>query len=95
MSRMEHPVWNFEQQPWTEPPDESAINLRAYFDCMPDEKLLQYSPAWSDQQVMAWDGNFKEDGFLLLICSERDIDVGEYRRVLEENIRYRAGIRSR
>jgi hypothetical protein len=32
------PVWNFEQEPSGEPLDETGINLRAYFDHMPDEK---------------------------------------------------------
>ncbi|MBI1788607.1 MAG: hypothetical protein HYR60_13790 [Acidobacteria bacterium] len=90
---MDEPVWNFEQQPWSEPPDETAINLRAYFDRMPEEKLLGYSPEWTDQQVAAWDGNFRDDGVLLLICSERDVDMGEYRKVLEQNIRYRDSVR--
>src|SRR5438270_9359633 len=41
---MQQPVWNFEQEPWTdERPDETSINLRAYFDRMPDEKMRQYS----------------------------------------------------
>jgi len=30
-------------------------------------------PAWTDDEVVAWDGNFKADGALLLICSERDL----------------------
>jgi len=44
---------------------------------------------------MEWDGNFKSDGDLLLPCSERDVDVAEYRRVLEQCIRYRDRVRSR
>ena len=36
---MEQPAWNFEQQPYDEPPDETSINLRAYFDRMTDDKL--------------------------------------------------------
>jgi hypothetical protein len=42
---MEHPVWNFEQEPTTEELDETAINLRAYFDRLPDAKLQQYDPS--------------------------------------------------
>jgi hypothetical protein len=38
---------------------------------------------------MAWDDNFRDDGTLFLICSERDVDVEEYRRVLVEHIRFR------
>jgi hypothetical protein len=89
---MQQPVWNFEQQPYDEV-DETAINLRAYFDRMPDEKMRQYDSGWTDEQVTEWDGNFKSDGSLLLICSERDVDVAEYRRVIEECIRYRARTR--
>ena len=50
------PVWNFEQAPTDEPLDETSINLRAYFDRMEDEKMQQYSPDWSGEQVIAWDG---------------------------------------
>jgi hypothetical protein len=89
---MEFP-WNFEQEPWSEPHDEASVNLRAYFDRMPDEKLRQYTPAWSDGQVIDWDGNFRSDGALFLICSERDVEVEEYRRVLEDCIRYRDRVR--
>ena len=35
--------WNFEQEPH-EATDETGVNLRAYFDRMPDEKTQQYSP---------------------------------------------------
>lgn len=86
---MIQPVWNFEQEPWDEPPDETSINLRAYFDRMPDEKMQQYWPDWSDERVMEWDGNFRDDGTLFLICCERDVEVEEYRLVLEQCIRYR------
>ena len=47
---MQQPVWNFEQEPSREPMDETSVNLRAYFDRMPDEKMTQYSPAWSAEQ---------------------------------------------
>jgi hypothetical protein len=87
------PIWNFEQEPHDEPTDEAGINLRAYFDLMPDEKMREYTPTWSDEQVMAWDGNFRDDGYLLLICSERDVDVKEYRGVLEACTRYRDRVR--
>lgn len=89
----EQPIWNFEQEPYPEGSDETDVNLRAYMDRMPDEKLLQYRPDWTDEQVIAWDGNFKSDGSLFLICSERDVDVAEYRAVLEESLRYRERVR--
>lgn len=64
--------------------DETAVNLRAYFDRVPLEKLRDYDPTWTDEEVMDWDDNFKEDGHLFLPCSERDVDVAEYRRVLAQ-----------
>lgn len=87
------PVWNFEQEPFDEAPDETAVNLRAYFDRMADEKLQQYRPDWTDEQITAWDGNFTDEGALLLACSERDVDVEEYRRVIAQNIAYRNRVR--
>ena len=91
---MEQPIWNFEQEPWKEEqPDETSVNLRAYFDRMDDEQMRQYSPEWSDQQVIDWDGNFKDDGALMIACCERDVDVAEYRRVLELARRYRNRVR--
>ena len=86
---MEQPIWNFEQEPSDRPMDETSVNLRAYFDRMPDEKMRQYSSGMTDEQVIAWDGNFKDDGDFMMLCSERDVDVEEYRQVLEECIRYR------
>ena len=46
--------------------DETSINLRAYFDRMPDEKMRLYSPGWSDEQVVDWCGDFKDDGSLMI-----------------------------
>jgi len=40
-----------------------------------------------------WDGNFRDDGNLMIACCERDVDVTEYRRVLAECIRYRERVR--
>jgi len=90
---MEQPIWNFEQEPTDEPMDETGINLRAYLDRMDDEKMQQYSPAWTDEQVMEWDDNFRDDGELMMFCSEREVDVTEYRQVLEECIQYRNRVR--
>ena len=91
---MTYPSWNFEQEPLDEPADETAINLRAYFDLIPDAVLTQYQPEWSDEQVRQWDDNFRDDGNLLLLCSERDVDVAEYRRVLEQCLSYRDRVRA-
>ena len=90
---MEQPIWNFEQEPSDHPMDETSVNLRAYFDRMPDEKMRQYSPSLSDAQLVEWDGNFKDDGNFMILCSERDVDMDEYREVLEECIRYRDRVR--
>ena len=93
---MQQPVWNFEQEPWTdERPDETSINLRAYFDRMPDEKMQQYSKSWTDEQVLAWEGNFKNDGGLMIACCEREVEVDEYRRVIEQAIAYRDRVRDK
>ena len=91
---MQQPVWNFEQEPYNEPTDETFFNLRAYFDRMPDEKMRQYRKSWSDEKVIEWDGNFKDEGNLLLPCTERDVDVDEYRRVIEQAIEYRDRVRA-
>lgn len=92
---MKQPVWNFEQEPTCESLDETGVNLRAYFDRMGDEKMRQYSPSWTDEQVIEWDGNFRDDGMLMLFCCERDVDVEEYRRVLQESIAYRDRVRDK
>jgi hypothetical protein len=96
---IEQPVWNFEQEPWDGPHDETDINLRAYFDRMRDEKMRQYRPEWTDDEAIEWDGNFKLDAEecepeLMLGCSEREVYVGEYRRVLQRAIEYRDRVRS-
>jgi len=93
LKAMEQPIWNFEQEPTDEPMDETGVNLRAYFDRMDDEKMQQYSPDWPDEKVMEWDDNFRDDGEFMMFCSEREVEVGEYRQVLEECIRYRNRVR--
>ena len=90
---MEQPGWNFEQEFEGEGGDETSVNLRAYFDRMPDEKMRQYSAGWDDDRVVEWDGEFRDDGNLMIACCERDVDVKEYRRVLEQCIRYRDRVR--
>src|SRR6185369_11832146 len=93
LTDMSIPVWNFEQEPSDEPLDETGINLRAYFDNMPDEKLRQYNADWTDAQTIEWDANFRDDGNLMLLCCERDVDVREYRRVLRNCVAYRNRLR--
>ena len=68
------------------PPDETDISLRAYFNRLGEERLREYDPSWTDEQLVEWDGNFRADGALMLVCCERDIEIDEYRRVLEEQI---------
>ena len=93
MEQQEQPIWNFEQDPSGEPMDETGVNFRAYMDRIDDEKMQQYSPDWTDEQLMEWDGNFRDDGELMLLCCERDVDVAEYRQVLEACIAYRNRVR--
>lgn len=90
---MEQPIWNFEQEPVAEALDETGVNLRAYFDRMDDGKLQQYRADWTNEQVVEWDGNFKDDGTLFILCCERDVEIDEYRQVLEQAIAYRDRVR--
>jgi hypothetical protein len=87
MSRAAEP--DYERLPGDGPLDETDVSLRAYLARLPDEHLAEYDPAWSDERVMEWDGNFRSDGGLMLVCCERDVDVGEFRRVLEQHLRCR------
>jgi hypothetical protein len=80
---------NYEILPAGMAMDETDVNLRSYFSRMSDDKLRQYDSRWTDDEVMAWDDNFRDDGVLFLICSERDVGIEEYRRVLGEHIRFR------
>lgn len=80
---------DFEHLPAGQPMDETDVSLRAHFARMSKEKLAEYDPNWTDEQLMAWEENFRSDGNLMLVCCERDVDVEEYRRVLEEHIAFR------
>ncbi len=75
--------------PLNETPDETDISVRAYFSRMDDDRLREYNKDWSDDQIVEWDGNFRCDGALMLVCCERDIDIDEYRKVIEEHIERR------
>jgi hypothetical protein len=79
----------FEQWPPGMPKDETDVGLRAYISRLADDHLAQYDPNWTDEQVIEWDGNFRSDGELMLVCCERDVEVGEFRQVLEQYIAYR------
>jgi len=80
---------DFENYPPDQPMDETDVSLRAYLSRLPVEKLAEYDPHWSDDRVIEWDGNFRSDGALMLVCCERDVEIDEYRRVLEEHLRGR------
>ena len=82
-------IEDFEQYPPGTPLDETDVSLRSYIASLPGETLKQYSPDWTDDQVMKWDGNFRSDGNLMLVCCERDVDVQEFRKLLEEYLRFR------
>ena len=85
----EQPELTLERFPEDGPLDETDVNLRAYFTRLTDERLAAYDPYWLDERVIEWDGNFRSDGTLMLTCCERDVDVAEYRRILERHIYYR------
>lgn len=92
---MTEPIWNFESEPPFEEMTETGINLCAYFDAMPDAKLRTFDPAFTDDELMAWDGNFTSDGDLLLPCCEsEEVDVGMYRRFIAACMQYRDRVRS-
>jgi hypothetical protein len=77
------------------PGDETDINLRAYVCRLPDEHLAKYDPAWTQQQIMDWDGNFRSDGALMLVCCERDVDAREFQQVVEEFLAFRKSVAGR
>lgn len=77
---------DFESLPEGLAMDETDVSLRAYLSRLPDEHLARYDSAWDNEKVMEWDGNFRSDGNLMLVCCERDVDVEEFRRVLEEHL---------
>jgi hypothetical protein len=80
---------DFENLPSAGPMDETDRSLRAYVSRLSNEKVRQYRPDWTDEQVIEWDGNFRSDGCLMVVCCERDVDVAEFRRVFEEYLAFR------
>jgi hypothetical protein len=80
---------NFEHWPPDMAMDETDVSLRAYVSRLDEDHLAKYDPNWSDEQVMEWDGNFRSDGDLMLVCCERDVDVAEFRQVVEQYLEYR------
>jgi hypothetical protein len=84
---------NFEHMPGDPPLDETDVALRAYLARLSVDHLALYDPSWTDEKVMDWDGNFRSDGALMLVCCERDVDVHEFRSVLEQHCAVRLGSR--
>ena len=80
---------NYEKMPAMLNMDETDINVRAYFSRMSDDRLKEYQPEWTDEQLKAWDGNFRSDGALMLVCCERDVEADDYRQIIEEHIKLR------
>ena len=80
---------DFERLPESMPMDETDVSVRAYLSRLSDAHLSEYDPSWSDERVMKWDGNFRSDGNLMLVCCERNVGVAEFREVLEEHCRFR------
>jgi len=80
---------NYERLPADQAMDETDINLRAYLAGLEESHLSEYDPSWSDEQVIAWDGNFRDDGALMLVCCERDVEIDEFREVLVEHMQFR------
>lgn len=79
----------FERLPAGQAMDETDVSLRHHFARMSWEKLARYDANWTDERVIEWDGDFRNDGTLMLVCVERDVRIEEYRRVLEEHIGFR------
>ena len=84
----------FEDAPYRRPPDETDVNLRAYFDSLSDEKLARVNLAWNDEQLREWDGNFRDDGLLMLVCCDRDVDIQEFREVLSDFVEFSKALES-
>lgn len=79
----------FEDAPYEHPPDETDVNLRAHFDSISTERISEVDLRWSDDRLREWDGNFRSDGCLMMVCCDRDVGIEEYRRVLEAFLAFR------
>lgn len=84
---------DFEEAPYPHAPDETDVNLRAYFDSLSEDKLRTVDLTWTDEQLRAWDGNFRSDGALMMVCCDRDVEIEEYREVLTEFLKFRKSTR--
>ena len=59
---------------------------------MDEQKLARVDPSWGDEQLRAWDGNFRSDGLLMTVCCDRDVGIEEFRRVLADFLEFRRGL---
>ena len=80
----------FEQWPPGSHLDETDVCLRAYIQRMSEEQLAEYNPDWSDEELMEWDGNFRMDNTLMLVCVERDVEPDDYREAMKLYQEFRA-----
>ena len=69
------------------------MNLRAHLEAIPDEKLGRVDLSWEDDRLREWDGNFRSDGCLMMVCCDRDVGIGEYRSALAEYLNFRGILR--
>ena len=79
----------FEQWPPDMRKDETDVCGRAYVTRIPEEKLAEYDPNWTDEELMEWDGNFRMDGGLMLVCVEGDIEASDFREIIEQYLEFR------
>jgi hypothetical protein len=77
---------DYERLPGDGDLDETDVALRAYLASRSEDHLRACNPAWTDDELMTWDGNFRSDGALMLVCCERDVDATEFREVLERHL---------
>ena len=89
------PEPRFEDAPYRCPPDETDVNLRAYFDALSAEKLARLRTECSDEELRARDGNFRDDGSLMMVCCDREVGIEEYRAVLAEFLEFRKALEPR
>ena len=87
------PATKFEDAPYPNAPDETDVNLRVYFDSLSADKLRAVNLTWTDEELRAWDGNFRSDGVLMMVCCNRDVEIDEYREVLTEFLKFRNSTR--
>ena len=79
----------FEQWPPDMAKDETDVCARAYVARIPEEKLAEYDPNWTDEELMEWDGNFRMDGGLMLVCVEGDVEASDFREIIEQYLDFK------